>query len=185
MAKPKGGFDASLNPNYPAATVGDFYRVTVAGKIGGVSGIDVTIGDTIHNYITSAAGTQAAVGSNWTIVQANVDQATVTTLGLLAIATQLEAEAKVNTIKALTPASLLNFPQKKTFNIGDNTATSFVITHGLGTVDVVCRLRKVSTGEYWEFDHTANSTTQVTLPNFTTGFGLAATLNEFVLIILG
>jgi hypothetical protein len=31
----KGSTDASANPNYPAASKGDFYVVSVAGKIGG------------------------------------------------------------------------------------------------------------------------------------------------------
>ena len=37
----KGVIDASGNPNYPAADAGNTYIISVAGKIGGVSGITV------------------------------------------------------------------------------------------------------------------------------------------------
>ena len=77
----KGGIDASTNPNYPAGSIGHTYKITVAGKIGGASGIDVQAGDTIICTLDgSVAGTQASVGANWTIIQANVDRATETTL---------------------------------------------------------------------------------------------------------
>ena len=70
----KGVIDASANPNYPAANRGDTYRISVAGRIGGASGINVEIGDlVICTTDGSASGTQASVGANWTIVQSNLD----------------------------------------------------------------------------------------------------------------
>jgi hypothetical protein len=72
----KGAIDCSANPNYPAANAGDTYKVSVAGKIGGASGINVEIGDTlICNTDSTSSGTQAGVGSAWHIVQANIDGA--------------------------------------------------------------------------------------------------------------
>lgn len=71
----QGVIDASGNPNYPAATKGDVYKISVAGKIGGASGAVVEVGDTIYCVVTSAAGNQATVGANWDIVQANEDGA--------------------------------------------------------------------------------------------------------------
>lgn len=68
----KGSTDCSANPNYPAASKGDFYLVSVAGKIGGASGIDVTAGDTYFALADNAGGTQAAVGTSWTVIQGNV-----------------------------------------------------------------------------------------------------------------
>lgn len=74
----KGGIDASTNPNYPAASAGHTYKITVAGKIGGASGVNVEVGDTITCLVDgSAAGTQAAVGANWLITQTNIDGAVV------------------------------------------------------------------------------------------------------------
>lgn len=72
----KGSIDCSANPNYPAADAGHVYRVSVAGLIGGGSGAVVQAGDTLTCYVdSSASGTQAAVGANWTITQVNIDGA--------------------------------------------------------------------------------------------------------------
>jgi hypothetical protein len=74
----KGVIDCSANPNYPAASAGWTYKVSVAGKIGGGAGINVEVGDTLTCIVDgSAAGNQATVGANWIIVQTNVDGAVV------------------------------------------------------------------------------------------------------------
>jgi len=70
--KYKGSIDASTNPNYPAAAVGDAYVISVAGKIGGASGVSVDAGDMIVCNTTNAGGTQAAVGASWTILEHNL-----------------------------------------------------------------------------------------------------------------
>lgn len=70
----KGVIDASANPNYPASNRGDTYRISVAGKIGGASGPNVEVGDMIIALTDgTAAGTHAAVGAQWSIIQANLD----------------------------------------------------------------------------------------------------------------
>lgn len=71
----KGLIDCAANPNYPAGVTGDTYRVSVAGKIGGASGLDVEIGDLVLCITDNAGGTQAAVGSSWTIAQQNIEGA--------------------------------------------------------------------------------------------------------------
>lgn len=68
----KGSQDCSANPNYPAASKGDFYLVSVAGKIGGASGVVVSAGDTYFALADNAGGTQASVGTSWTVIQGNV-----------------------------------------------------------------------------------------------------------------
>lgn len=74
----KGGIDCSANPNYPAASAGHTYKVTVAGKIGGAGGVNVEAGDSITCLVDgSAAGNQATVGANWLITQTNIDGAVV------------------------------------------------------------------------------------------------------------
>lgn len=74
----KGAIDCSTNPNYPAANAGWTYKVSVAGKIGGVAGINVEVGDSLTCLIdASPAGNQAAVGTNWLITQTNIDGAVV------------------------------------------------------------------------------------------------------------
>lgn len=74
----KGNIDCSGNPNYPAADAGWTYRISVAGKIGGASGPNVEINDMIICLTDgSASGTHAAVGTNWDIIQANIDGAVI------------------------------------------------------------------------------------------------------------
>ena len=69
----KGVVDCSANPNYPAADRGWTYKVSVGGKIGGASGVAVEVGDTLMCITDgTASGTQAAVGAQWNIVQANL-----------------------------------------------------------------------------------------------------------------
>lgn len=74
----KGGIDASANPNYPAASAGHTYKITVAGRIGGAGGTVVESGDSLTCLVDgSASGTQAAVGANWLVTQTNIDGAVV------------------------------------------------------------------------------------------------------------
>lgn len=72
LLEDKGNQDCSANPNYPAASKGDVYTVSVAGKIGGGSGITVEVGDVFRATADNAGGTQASVGSSWAVVQANL-----------------------------------------------------------------------------------------------------------------
>lgn len=74
----KTAIDCSANPNYPAADKGFLYKVSVAGKIGGGSGPNVEVGDSlICNTDSTAAGNHATVGANWDIYQANIDGAVI------------------------------------------------------------------------------------------------------------
>jgi hypothetical protein len=140
----QGGIDCSANPNYPAAAVGDAYRVSVAGKIGGGSGPDVNVGDEILCYTASSTGNHATVGSNWIILESNRDQATTSLLGLVILASSSDAEAKSSTTKAVTPSALTHFAKMYHFTAtGDNSTTDFECTHNFNTRDVIVRVRQV------------------------------------------
>lgn len=67
--------NCSGNPDYPAAVVGDMYLVSVAGKIGGSSGITVRKGDMVWCTAKNEGGNQATVGTSWQI-SFNVGNAT-------------------------------------------------------------------------------------------------------------
>lgn len=69
----KGATDCSANPNYPAADAGDLYIVSVAGKIGGASGVVVEAGDMyVCKTDGTLAGTQAQRGTSWNVAQSNL-----------------------------------------------------------------------------------------------------------------
>jgi hypothetical protein len=74
----KGDIDCSANPNYPAGTKGEGYRVSQPGLIGGGSGIQVAIGDFILCTANSLGGTQAETGSDWMILEQNLVGALLT-----------------------------------------------------------------------------------------------------------
>lgn len=69
----KGVIDCSANPNYPAASAGHVYIVSVAGKIGGASGRNVEVGDMlICKTDSTSSGNEATVGAQWSTLQTNL-----------------------------------------------------------------------------------------------------------------
>lgn len=74
----KGVIDCSTTPDYPAADAGHVYKVSVAGKIGGSSGVVVEAGDTLLCTTDgTVSGNQATVGTYWNIIQVNIDGAVI------------------------------------------------------------------------------------------------------------
>jgi len=63
----RGEIDCSGNPNFPTANVNEFFRINIAGKIGGNAGFDVEIDDMIISKVATSNGDYATVGSNWNI----------------------------------------------------------------------------------------------------------------------
>lgn len=175
----KGAIDASSNPNFPAASQGDYYKISVAGKIGGASGTVVEAGDTIIASADNAGGTLASVGSSWDVIQGNVVTATDSVAGTVELATQAETEAKSLTTRAVTPGSLATFPRKYTATIGDGSTTAIAVTHGLGSIDQVASVRDATTNVQVECDITYGGTTTT----FT--FAVAPASNAYKIVIVG
>lgn len=105
----RGDIDCSTNPNYPASNKGDRWEVTVAGKIGGALGIDVQLYDEIVCKTTTVGGDQASVGSNFYVVQGNLERATETTSGYVQLATDVETQGGTENTKATTALKLANW----------------------------------------------------------------------------
>lgn len=179
-----GAIDCSTNPNYPAGTKGEYRRVSVAGKIGGASGIAVTAGDSIICNTSNAGGYQATVGTNWDIIQGNLEDATTSLKGVVQLATSAEAKAKSDTAKAVTPASLADFPRMYVTTLTGSTGspvTAYTVTHNLGTRNVMVQIREAMS-PYGEVivDNEATTTNTVTVT-----FAVAPTTgNDYTAMVL-
>lgn len=109
-----------------------------------------------------------------------VPVADTTTQGKVELATQAEAQAKTDTTRALTPASVADFARKYTGTIGDGSATSIAVTHGLGSQYVTAQAYEVSGNAQIECDIVLTSSTQTT---FT--FATAPASNAIRVVITG
>lgn len=132
----KGSIDCSTNPNYPAADAGDSYLISVAGKIGGVSGPSVEQGDLLVCQTDStASGDHATVGSDWFVMQRNLEAASTTTAGFVRLATEAETQTGTADDIAVTPAGLDSVGYLRSYVATFSASTGGTITaatHGLG-----------------------------------------------------
>lgn len=109
VGRQRGEIDCSANPNYPASNVGDRWEVSVAGKIGGASGITVQVYDEIVCKTQSVAGDQATVGMNFYVIQGNIERASETVGGYTQYATDAEVQAGTENTKTFTSLKLSNW----------------------------------------------------------------------------
>ena len=105
----RGPIDCSSNPNYPASNKGDRWEVTVAGIIGGALGITVQVYDEIVCKTTSVAGDQATVGSNFYVVQGNIERATESVAGYTQFGDDTEVQTGTDNTKSVNILKLANW----------------------------------------------------------------------------
>lgn len=126
----KGGQACAGNPNYPAASKGDAYYVTSAGKIGGAGGLNVDIGDLFFANADNAGGTHAAVGASWTLLEHNLVGALLSANNLSDVANAATALANLGGAPLASPVFTGN-PTAPTPAPGDNdtsvATTAFVV----------------------------------------------------------
>jgi hypothetical protein len=96
----KGNLDCGANPNYPAASKGDTYYVSVAGKIGGGSGVTVAVGDAVIAKADNAGGTEASVGASWFVLEKNLAGALLAANNLSDVADAATARGNIGAAAA-------------------------------------------------------------------------------------
>lgn len=170
-----GSFPVGSSPTAGTKS-GDYWYVSVAGTTGGVA---FNVGDVIIAKINSASTSSAA---DWIQLEVNRDQATETTLGLAEIATQTEVNAGTDDFRIVTPLKLKTYLDAAVggyaTNVGNASATSFALTHNLGTRDVIVAIYDNATYEEVMADVVATSTTVVTVT-----FALAPSSNAYRVVI--
>lgn len=139
-AQPFSDFNASTSTNFPSgATLQSRYRVSVAGT---VQGVVLQVGDTFFPKVASPSVTTA---SDWVFVQANVDAATDTVIGLVKLVASY-AELAANgggDANDVVTVSVFNAyeaakPRVKVYTTTTNIASgSNGITHNLGSTNVI------------------------------------------------
>jgi hypothetical protein len=152
----KGNLDASTNPNYPAASKGDTYYISVAGKVGGASGEQVNIGDMLVASADNAGGTEASVGTSWFVVESNRDLATTASPGVVELATDAEAQAQSSSSVVITPSNLAAVTATETRQGLAEIATQAEVTTGTDDARIVTPLKLVTyvTGTASKFSQT-------------------------------
>lgn len=155
---------------------GDYWYVSVAGTTGGVA---FNVGDVIIAKIDSASTTLA---SDWIQLEVNRDQATESVLGVSRIATQTEVNTGTNDTAYVTPLKLITYLNNAVggyaTNVGNASATSFTVTHNLGTRDVTTMIYDNTTYEEVITDVAMTTTNTVTVT-----FATAPALNAYRVVI--
>lgn len=178
----EGAWDASSG-SFPVGSTpsagtkkGDYWYVSVAGTTGGVA---FNIGDVIIAKIDAASTSSAA---DWIQLEVNRDQATESVLGVARIATQTETNTGTNDTAYITPLKLVTYLNNAVggyaANVGNASATSFALTHNLGTRDVVVLIYDNATYEQVYADVVMTSTSVVTV-----SFAIAPASNAYRVVI--
>jgi hypothetical protein len=133
---------------------------------------------------TQVNGTIDSSNVIWTSFAAAAPAASETTAGVAEIATQAEVDAGTDDLRIVTPLKLATWSgrlRKVSTNVGDGSATSYVVTHNLNTRDVIIRVFPNS-GEYddVEVDVQRTSTTTATLV-----FATAPASNAYRVVVIG
>lgn len=183
-----GSIDASTNPDYPAATVGQAWKISVGGLIGGASGEVVENGDLVICVVASAGGDQATVGTDFIILQDNTEQATETVAGYAEVATTAETTTGTDDSRFITPLKLAQ--RLSSFgsgnashaqgNIGDGTNTLLTFNHNLG--NQYCTVQVFDAVSDLEVEADIN---QFDAYNVKIGFNVAPTSNQYRVVCTG
>lgn len=188
--------DRILIKNQAAGAENGIYIVQASGAP--VRATDADSSLEVWNLAVYVRQGTALAGSNWTNTNTTAPTVGSTVLtfaqfsgqvqpaasesasGIIELATVAEVLARADTVRAVTPAGLINFARVISGQIGDGTTNPLPFTHNFNTRNVVVSLRKVSTNEQWIADVTCDTVNRVLL-----AFGTIPTTNEFEVTVTG
>lgn len=142
---------------------------------------------------TNAGSTFRQTAVNFTLESGNVTfttfgtvspAASETVAGVAELATQAETDAGTDDLRIVTPLKLKTWsgkPFKYSTTIGDGAATSYTVTHNLGTKNLHVTLSRVAS----PYDTVYADVSFTTVNSITVVFAAAPTTNQFNVAILG
>jgi hypothetical protein len=158
--------NSSIEFNQAIVPVG---QGTSAGTQWRQTALNPTVGSTTITFVAFLTASPAASES---------------TAGIAEIATQVETDAGTDDTRIVTPLKAKTASwmlRKYAVLIGDGSATSFTITHNLGTRDVQVHVYRAS-GSYDEVIVDTGNTTTNTV---TVEFNVAPASNAFKVVVIG
>lgn len=122
-------------------------------------------------FLATNAEVQTGTDANKVVTPASLSARTATEsrTGLAAIATTAIVNTGTDDTTIVTPLKMKAYVASQLANgsyaatIGDGTTNTYVVTHGLGTLDVHVQIRRVSDNSVVLVDNRASSTTQITI----------------------
>jgi hypothetical protein len=128
-------------------------------------------------------GTLGSSNINWVSFGTSAPAASETTAGIAELATQTEVNTGTDDLRIVTPLKLANWSgriKKFAVNIGDGSATSYTVTHNLGSLDVQVAIFQNSNGEEVITDVTHATTNTLTIV-----FATAPASNAYRVVVVG
>ena len=128
-------------------------------------------------------GTIGSSTISWVTFGAAAPAASETTAGIAELATQAETDAGTDDARIITPLKLATWSgrvKRYAVSIGDGSATSYTVTHNLGSRDVHVTIYNAST-----YDEVITDVTHSTTNTLTIVFATAPASNAYRVVVVG
>jgi hypothetical protein len=170
------GFHIGSIPDATSGYTGNKYLVSDGGVIEYLTSADLA-GDVISNITVTGSSGISVSGSGTTSIAISGTNATTSAVGVVELATTAEVNALSSSTVVVTPSGLAGLRYAVTGPA--SLANSMVVTHSLGSTDVIVQVYELATGETVECDVVRTTGNVVTL-----GFALPQAINTLRVLII-